>query len=151
MKQGTYIGLRATTATKKFLQKRYGALGVRDTIPDPHITLMYDTHNDKVSEYQPDPTRVFKAIVTGASVMGEPGSKYRAIALHLSCPELQRKHYALRRAFSFQHSYDKYKCHVSIKYRPNEIDEQIVLDDHQIIGKQLTFSQEYVEPLELKD
>lgn len=147
MNQGTYIGLKATPETQRMITKRYGKLGVHGVIGDMHITLMYDRNNNKVDDYQTDPKKTFTAIVTGASVMGEKDSEWRAIALHLRCPELSRKHYAIRRAYSLEHSYPKYKCHMSIKYKPSDVDEEIVLDDAGIIGQRLQFSAEYVEPI----
>lgn len=144
-KQGTYIGLRATKHTQKLLHQRYSKLGLKDLTDDVHITLMYAQNEDAVDKYKPRPERVYDCVVTGWDVLGE--GKWQALVLKLRCPQLQRRHYAIRKVHGLTHGYPELTLHVSLKYRPTDLDRDIVLSDTGIIGQELSFSGEYVEPL----
>lgn len=57
--------------------------------------------------------------------MGKRGSKWEAIALTLSCPELEARHRELK-SMGFKHSYSDFKCHMSIVYKPKVSDIDLV-------------------------
>lgn len=79
-----------------------------------HVTLMYDKSNPEINPgVKPDTHYI--ATVTGVERMGEPGSKWEAVALQLNCPELKGRHLALR-ARGFSHSYPDFKIHMSLAY-----------------------------------
>lgn len=84
-----------------------------------HLTLMYDTRNPDIDPGVKKDTH-YIATVTGVEHMGEPGSKWEAVALQLSCPEIKGRHLALR-ARGFKHSYDDLKLHVSLAYGPENV------------------------------
>lgn len=143
--RGTYIGLKATQHTKKLLHNRYSQLGLRDLVDDLHITLMYAEKQDVVDTYKARPDRVYDCVVTGWDILGE--GKWQALVLKLRCPQLQRRHYAIRKVYGLEHGYPDLTLHVSLKYAPTSLDKDIVFSDTSIIGEKLSFNGEYVESI----
>lgn len=139
----TYVGLKASSTTSQVLSKRYSRLGIRDLNKDLHVTLMYAPDQDKAALIKTNPERIYKCRVIGVETLGE--GKWKAVVLKLHCPRLMRRHAAMSKVYGLVHSYPDFNLHVSLKYQPNEIDEDIVTSDIDIIGRVLEFSGEYVE------
>lgn len=95
---------------------------------DMHLTLMYDQSNpipanaiSKVSM----PDTIHDAVVTGVGVLGEDGSKYRAIVLHLESPSIDQRFDEL--SIFMTHSFDSLKKHVSLVYGATDEDFETVI------------------------
>lgn len=91
-----------------------------------HVTLMYDKSNPDIDPGVRKDTH-YIARVTGVERMGEPGSKWEAVALQLTCPELKGRHLALR-ARGFKHSYDEVKLHLSLAYGTDNVSKIPVIE-----------------------
>lgn len=110
-----YAKLLVDPVDAKRIEKAVKPFGVKlMPLDELHSTLMYDTRNPDIDPGMKKDTR-YIATVTGVERMGEPGSKWEAVALQLSCPEIRARHLALR-ARGFKHSYDDLKIHVSLAY-----------------------------------
>jgi len=110
-----YAKLSIDPVDAKKIEKAVKPFGVKlMPLEKLHLTLMYDTRNPDIEPGVKKDTR-YIATVTGVERMGEPGSKWEAVALQLKCPELKSRHLALR-ARGFKHSYPDLKLHVSLAY-----------------------------------
>lgn len=110
-----YAKLLVDPVDAKKIEKAVRPFGVKlMPLEKLHMTLMYDERNPEIDPGVKKDTR-YVASVTGVERMGEPGSKWEAVALQLKCPELKARHLALR-AMGFKHSYDDLKLHMSLAY-----------------------------------
>lgn len=148
MELGTYIGLRVQPFSVQRLTDFYSGY-FDNLIPDMHLTLMYDRDTDLIHKYKNccRPDRTYKATVTGIDVFGKPGDKWRALVLKLHCPQLTRRHAAIKKTFGFNHSYPTFEPHVSIKYQPSAQEERNFMRLKDIVGQKIEIAGEYVEPI----
>lgn len=147
MELGTYIGMRVTMPSiqniEAFYQKHFDNL-----ITDMHITLMFAKEQDCIHSYPANPHKHYTCEVVGVDVFGPKGDKWRALVLKLRCPQLTRRHHAIKKVFGLEHSYPEFKPHVSIKYAPTEQEEKEFLKlKSDIIGTKIEVTGEYVEPI----
>ena len=110
-----YANVKVDPTDAKKLQAVLKAVGINSMPAEKmHVTLMYDTRNPEIDPGVKKDT-FYIAKVVGVERMGEPGSKWEAVALKLECPELKGRHLALR-ARGFKHSYPSMDPHMSIGY-----------------------------------
>lgn len=142
-----YASVKITQESGQELEKLFKLAGIK-AMPrkDMHITLMYDVSNPDIDVTPKD--RRYTVKVTGVERMGKRGSKWEAIALTLSCPELEARHRELK-AMGFKHSYSEFKCHMSIAYKPkvSDIDLAKLLFKLGNIPEKLHFSNESWKPI----
>lgn len=145
-----YAKLLVDPVDARKIEKAVSPFGVKMMpLEKLHLTLMYDKSNPDIEPGVKKDTR-YIAKVTGVEHMGEPGSKWEAVALQLECPELKARHLALR-ARGFQHSYPDIKLHVSLAYGPQNVKlipliEKLITDGK--IPNKLHLDRETWEPLE---
>lgn len=115
-----YASLKIDPQSGRELEKLFKLAGI-NAMPksDFHVTLMYDQSNPDI-DVKPEQRR-YVAHITGVERMGKRGSKWEAIALTLSCPAMEARHRDLKK-MGFKHSYDNFKCHMSIAYKPKSTD-----------------------------
>lgn len=115
-----YANVKVDPTDAKKIQAVLKTVGV-ETMPadEMHVTLMYDTSNPELDPGLRKDT-YYIASVVGVERMGEPGSKWEAIALKLVCPELKGRHLALR-ARGYKHSYPSLDLHMSLAYGPKVV------------------------------
>lgn len=110
-----YAHVKVDPTDAKKIHDVLNGFGIKVMDPSKlHVTLMYDVNNPDIDPGVRKDT-FYQATVTGVEHMGEPGSKWEAVALQLECPELRGRHLALR-ARGFKHSYKDLKLHMSIAY-----------------------------------
>lgn len=130
--------LENTNEIKKFINE----LNIKNTIPLDrlHVTLIYDKR-DSMDNSNENLDNTFSAIVKDVKQLGEKGSKWEAITLGLESNDLHNRHNELKE-LGFQHSYDDYIPHMSIKYKPKDNDLKILKDNlDKIKGKKLLFKE----------
>lgn len=112
-----------------------------------HCTLMYSP-KDLKHTYTPDPEKIYEADVVGTALLGDVGSKWRALVLKLKCPALNRRH-NLAVSRGLQHSYPEYDCHISLAYGEEADGYKIYLDQYLAKSPQLKIrlTSEYMEDL----
>lgn len=112
-----------------------------------HVTVMYDVSNPDIDVLH-DKDKVFKAKVLGVERLGEKGSKWEAVALVLESTDLEKRHNFLKSA-GFKHSYPKFKCHMSLLYKPAEGDFDKIDLIYKLDGfpKELAFDSEKCEKI----
>lgn len=129
-----YINLSVTDKDKDKLFSLLKDLGVKDYVDDLHVTMMYDRSNPAL-DYKPN-DKTYKANIVGVKTLGEPDSKWYAIALELESQELHKRHIELKQ-LGFKHSYPEFLAHVSLKYKPTESDITILkssIDKFRALG-----------------
>lgn len=118
-----YASLKITPESGRELESLFKLAGINAMPKNKmHVTLMYDESNPEI-EVTPKQRR-YSAKVTGVERMGKRGSKWEAIALTLSCPEIEARHRELKK-MGFKHSYNEFKCHMSIAYKPKSTDIEL--------------------------
>lgn len=121
-------------------------LGVTGFITDLHITLIYDRSNPKI-RFKIDDTRKYKAKVSKVELLGEPGTKWYAVVLTLSAPEIEARHKDYLKA-GFKHSYPNFIVHMSLKYKPSKNDVATIQDNVESFKKlTLVFSDEKLKKI----
>lgn len=87
-----------------------------------HATLYYAQAD--ANEVEIDPEKVYVVRVKeGIHRMGNAGSEWEALTVHLEGDDLEKRHNELRELMGQDHSYPDYTAHLSLKYRPDEGDE----------------------------
>lgn len=87
-----------------------------------HATLYYAQSD--ADEVEIDPEKVYVVRVKeGIHRMGNAGSEWEALTVHLEGDDLEKRHNELRELMGQDHSYPDYTAHLSLKYRPDEGDE----------------------------
>lgn len=87
-----------------------------------HATLYYAQGD--ANEVEIDPEKVYVVRVKeGIHRMGNAGSEWEALTVHLEGDDLESRHMELRDLMGQDHSYPDYMAHLSLKYRPDEGDE----------------------------
>lgn len=142
-----YVSLSLDKSQGKDIYKIFKTAGL-DSIKasDFHITLMYDESNPEIEVLKN--TKIYSAKISGVERLGKKGSKWEAIALTLTSPEIEKRHKELKNA-GFKHSYPEYKCHMSIIYKPASTDEDIINLIHKlnVLPKVLKFGDEKHEKI----
>jgi len=117
-----YIALRPDKAAAEIINKFMSELGISNLITpsDMHMTLIYDKRDDILAEYVSS-DKSYTANITDIKALGEPGSEYYAIAIVFEAPEIALRHKNLI-AKGFEHGYDDFVPHMSVKYKPSEDD-----------------------------
>ena len=127
---GGYIALNVTLSSSKIIEEAFEVYGIDGIIEDLHLTLMYDESEPNMSanpidyEYTQD--------VIDIILLGDVDSEWRAIALVLEKKALEVRHNELKN-MGFTHSYDEFIAHVSIKYKPTEIDIDLIMNNKSSI------------------
>lgn len=130
-------GLKDSETLKMFLEN--SNIGNTVLINKLHVTLMYDRSNSVSTEARSD--AVFKAEITDVKRLGEPGSKWEAVVLVLKSPVLDERHEELKK-LGFKHSYSEYIAHMSVKYKPEKDDLEILKKElKNIKGKIITLKE----------
>jgi hypothetical protein len=119
-----YGSLTLTSESKKDIHKVLKSLNIKNIINDLHITLIYDVSNPVV-DFKLDKNREYSASIKDAKTLGEPGTKWFAIALTLKSKDLEDRHNDYIKA-GFKHSYPEFIPHLSLKYKPTEDDINII-------------------------
>jgi hypothetical protein len=114
-----YISLSLSDMDTDRIHKILDELGIENYIPDLHLTLMYDRSNPNISYTQNN--NKYLATINSCKLLGEPTSKWFAIALDLHSPELSERHAELLK-LGYKHSYPDFVAHISLKYQPTEQD-----------------------------
>lgn len=94
---------------------------------DMHVTMMYDKSNPIPSlavKAFGKPEVEYLATISGVGMLGEEGSKYRAVVLHLESTELQNRFDEL--SIFMSHSFDDFMAHTSVVYGATEQDYEKV-------------------------
>lgn len=87
-----------------------------------HATLYYAQSDANAVEI--DPEKVYAVRVKeGIHRMGEAGSEWEALTVHLEGDDLEKRHNELRELMGQDHSYPEFTAHLSLKYSPDEGDE----------------------------
>ena len=141
---GTYVGLKPTKQSQLDIQVFAQSLGIKNLLDSKeyHVTMLYAP--DAEIDYKPKPSRKFKAVVTGAAVLGE--GKWQGLVLKLRSAELHRRHMAIKKVYGEIHSYPDFTLHITLKYRPAP-DDIKKLKAAIPKGMELIFSGEYTEEL----
>lgn len=97
--------------------------GVVDTVePEKlHATLYYAQSDSNEVEIDPEKVYVVR-VKEGIHRMGEYGSEWEALTVHLEGDDLEKRHNELRDLMGQDHSYPDFMAHLSLKYRPDEGD-----------------------------
>lgn len=139
-----YASLTLNDESTKKIHDILKELGVLHPIDDLHITLIYDSSNPKI-DMELDMKREYSATVDNIKTLGEPDSKWYAVALTLESNELLDRHNDYISA-GFKHSYPKFIPHVSLKYNPTEHDIKIIKDNFDKFKKlKLIFGNEKLD------
>ena len=142
VKQGKGYGslqLKPTSATA--IKKVLKDIGIEDVINDLHITTIYDASNP-TSDIKLDSSKTYDANVVDIKKLGEPGTKWYAIALTLEAPDIEKRHQDYIDA-GFKHSYPEFLAHMSLKYKPSKEDINTIEDNLDMFkGLELVFSGE---------
>jgi hypothetical protein len=140
-------GYGSLTLNKKSTTKIHNILkelGISQPISDLHITIIYDRSNPKTNIVL-DKDKEYNADITGVKMLGEPDSKWYAIALTLDAPEIEARHKDYIDA-GFTYSYPEFIPHLSLKYKPSENDIKIIKDNiDKFKDLKLIFSNEKLE------
>ena len=136
-----YASLKLNDASGNNIKEILKDLGIKDIISDLHITVMYDESNPLIS-MDTNPDKEYSAKIDGVKMLGEPGTKWYAIALMLDSPSINKLHDEYIEK-GFKHSYPKFLAHMSLKYDPSDDDIKIIKDNlEKIRGIDLIFSGE---------
>ena len=127
-----YIKLSVTDDDCRKIFDILDELNIKDYIQDLHLTLMYDRSNPKIDVDTPKKSYVAK--IKSFKTLGEPDSKWYAIALDLESPELDERHNELKK-LGFTHSYPDFIAHISMKYKPTEDDIATLKDNLELFKK----------------
>lgn len=127
-----YISLSVTDDDCKKIFDILDGLNIKDYIKDLHLTLMYDKSNPKIDVDSQKKSYIAK--INSFKTLGEPDSKWYAIALDLESPELNERHNELKK-LGFAHSYPNFIAHISMKYKPTESDITILKDNLELFKK----------------
>ncbi len=95
-------------------------LKISDIIDDLHVTLIYDQSNPKIN-IDIDDSIEYESSIKDIKMLGEPNTKWYAIALTLSSSDLVNRHKDYIKK-GFKHSYPNFIPHLSLKYNPSEED-----------------------------
>lgn len=132
------MGYGSVKLTDKFAGELAGALTeINITLPkhDFHCTVMYDERECPIPRCDVDPEKIFKATVIGVELLGD------AIVFDLVSTDLLAEHMRLIRA-GYKHSYDDFKAHMSIIYKPDRYDTiNIIHKMNDWMGKEITFNE----------
>lgn len=112
----TYLAVKPDSAGIAVIQSIQRAIKLNSPIQKEklHCTLMYSKEVE-VLNYQPCSHIVYRAEVTGCSIIGEKGSPRRAIVLMLHSPSLSRRfNYAA--STGLKHSFPEFSPHISLAY-----------------------------------
>jgi hypothetical protein len=121
-------------------------LGIKNIITKFHVTVIYDESNPKL-EVKVTPDKKYKAAISDIKLMGEPGTKWYAIALTLKSPDIEKVHNKYITA-GFKHSYPNFQAHLSLKYKPSPKDIRIIKDSFsKLKALELNFSNEKLEAI----
>lgn len=143
-----YGSLQLTSPGVLAIQQSLAKLGIKNTIKDFHVTTIYDRSNPTI-DIKLDGNKSYNATVSGVKLLGEPGTKWYAVALTLTAPEIVKLHKSYIEA-GFKHSYPEFIAHVSLKYSPTESDIDTIKKSIAEFKKlKLIFSNESIE--EIKD
>lgn len=141
-----YGSLQLAPDNIKSITKVLNELDIDNIITDMHITLIYDTSNP-TTDIKTDSKAEYSASITGAEALGEPGTKWYAIALTLKSPEIDTRHKDYIDA-GFKHSYPEFVPHLSLKYKPSEQDINTIQDNISKFKKmELIFTGESLRPI----
>lgn len=148
-----YVALRLSERDAYRITTLLDSMGIKDTIPNDemHMTLMYDESNPMLSDRADnlvDPKLMYPVDVIGVDVLGDPDSEYRAVVLKTRSKSVDSRH-QMWSAF-MTHSKPDFIQHISVKYKPTEIDidtlkayEDLIVDH---IGM-VVLHQEYAEEI----
>ncbi len=96
--------------------KRTGVVNPIDA-NELHATLFYAQSD--IPELEIDSNAVYLARVKPEIIlMGEDGSKWQALTVHLQGDELAERHEQIKQQSGGEHSYPDYQAHLSLKYEP---------------------------------
>jgi len=119
-----YVGLTLDKDQAKEIHKIFKLAGINCLPPSEfHVTVMQDESNPEIELLSNDKT--YTAKVTGVERLGKAGSEWEAIVLLLDSPEIQKRHKELVNA-GFTHKFDGLKCHMSIVYKPEDTDQDLI-------------------------
>ena len=127
-----YISLSVTDDDCKKIFNILDELNIKNYNKDLHLGLMYDESNPKIDVELSKKSYVAK--INSIKTLGEPDSKWCAIALDLESPELDERHNELKK-LGFTHSYPDFIAHISMKYKPTEDDIRILKDNLELFKK----------------
>lgn len=143
-----YMAVKLSQQSADALTRHLRLIGIEDTIPpeEMHATLFYCADQDSMKAVETDPTRKYVSHITGADMMGDKDSEWRALALDLESPDLSERHAQIKELTGANHSYPDYRVHVSLKYKPTQRDHELLLA-HGLPFNKLTFDREYQEDI----
>ena len=121
-----YISLALTDKDSEKIFSILKRLGITDYVKDLHVTMMYDRSNPNIKVEKNH--KQYAAKIESFKMLGEPDSKWYAIALDLESKELHDRHEELKE-MGFKHSYPTFIAHVSLKYKPSEDDVKTLKDN----------------------
>lgn len=132
--EGGYISLSVADESAERIEDVLSEFEINGLIQQFHLTLMYDVSNPSVSYKTNDLT--YESDIVDIKILGEEDSEWRAIAFELSDNTLVTRHQELL-SQGFNHSYDTFIPHVSIKYKPSEKDIKTLTTHKEYILKQI--------------
>lgn len=130
-----YVSLKValhdgTALYKEILNESYD--GKQLSPHELHMTLMYDSTNPIPTRAIPAVSKAseeYEATIMGIDLLGEIGSKYRAVVVLLESPGIRQRFDEL--SVLMTHSFEEFKPHVSLIYGASE-------DDLEKVRKLLT-------------
>lgn len=139
-----FVGLSLDKEQGKEIQKIFKLAGIDCLTPSKfHVTVMYDESEPDIKILSND--KKYKAKITGVERLGKPGSEWEAIALILESPEIEKRHKELQNA-GFKHKHPSFKCHMSIVYKPQNTDEDLINLIYKlgVLPEELIFGDEHL-------
>lgn len=141
-----YGSLSLDNDSSKQIKKVLKELGINDIIDDLHITVIYDVSNPNI-DLDIDESEEYEASISDIKMLGEPGTKWYAIALTLESPDIVNVHKKYIDA-GFKHSYPNFIPHLSLKYKPSEENIETIKDNFDKFKDiTLVFSNEHLEKI----
>lgn len=139
-----FVGLSLDPEQGKELQRIFKIAGIDCLTPSKfHVTVIYDESNPEIELLEN--TKEYTAKITGVERLGKVGSEYEAIALLLDSSSIHGRFKELQNA-GFKHKFPDFKCHMSVLYKPNDTDLDLVqlIYNLGVLPEELKFSGERV-------
>lgn len=139
-----YSSIQLDKQSSKEINSILKTLKITDVIDDLHLTLIYDKSNPDI-DIDVDDSTEYKAKIKDIKMLGEPNTKWYAIALTLSSSDLVNRHKDYIKK-GFKHSYPNFIPHLSLKYNPSEEDIKTITKNLKLFKDiKLIFSGEKLE------
>ena len=152
--KGTYAGVKFDTETNRAIHRYLHDNKIPTSVRADrlHTTLLYSRRH--LPNYKPagkyDKPLIAKPLEfdvwkTRPPVGDEPSN---CLILHISCPELEKRHKELMKQHDAQYDYDEYHPHITLSYNIGKLDVK-KLPSFKDAVKEIKIVEEYGEDLDL--